>query len=75
METEKGWDRRLRILKEKIDDLEACIAGRSSSKRWQDINTELQKAKLSLSALNEKAENNTPPDSRRYHRISSRDFQ
>ena len=75
MEQEKDWDRRIRILKEKITDVTACLAGDRSSDRWQKINSELQRDKMTITSLNKKAVNTIPEEYRDFHKKSSRDFK
>jgi hypothetical protein len=75
MQTEHGFDQRIRKTEEKITDLESCLAGNPSSRRWQEINTELERTRLTLKALNDKAANNEPQAYRDFHKKSSGDFQ
>ncbi len=66
MEQESWLDRKVRLLQEKIADLEACLRGDQSSKAWRAIDAELQHSKGVLQSVLEKAENNIPAAYRAY---------
>jgi len=49
---DKSWfDRKVDQLNEEIIDLQQCVAGNSTSKRWQEINKELTNKKSELKHL------------------------
>ena len=56
----------LEDLRIKIADLESCLLGNQTSKRWQTINIELVNAQETLRCLEEKRENIIPRQSRDY---------
>lgn len=56
----------LEKLRTKIADIESCLLGNRTSKRWQTINTELVNAQETLRCLEEKRENTIPRQARDY---------
>ena len=54
MSWNRASDASLENLRELIADLELCVDGKKSSRRWQAINVELVNARESLRVLTEK---------------------
>jgi len=53
-------ERKRNALQEKISDLEKCLKGDSTSKRWQDIHVELTNDKQALLYLKRRLAGRTP---------------
>ena len=55
MEQENEFPRLMRLMEQKIQDLDLCLKGNPASKRWQQINNEMKRERAALRSLAQKA--------------------
>lgn len=55
-----GYELQVASLKSKITDLELCLKGNPTSKRWQEINVEINKLKGTLLDMRRRLAGRTP---------------